>query len=196
MTTDENIAISGRAEQSEPRRLTGSTLGDEAAFTALYEAQVGRALAVTFHIIGDMQLAEDAVHQAFAWLWEHPHEFDPTKGPPEALLLTVVRRRAVDRVRERERRRKREALTAVADRLDSEAVAIVAALDRDLLLRKVRKAVRNLGPDQREALELAYFGGLTQAHIADLQRVPVGTVKSRLRAALKHLRQAIGAARV
>jgi RNA polymerase sigma-70 factor (ECF subfamily) len=197
MATDENVvegaALTGRTRRADVGRPARLTPGDEVAFNALYEAQAGRAMAVARRVVGDAQLAEDVVHEAFAWAWEHPGQFDAAKGPPEALLLTVVRRRAIDRLRSAARRKQREAQAALSERIESEALQVIAAIDREHLLEEVRRAMEDLRPEQREALELAYFGGLTQQAIAREQNVPTGTVKSRLRAALDRLRKAVGA---
>lgn len=165
---------------------------EPAALAQLYDEHAGRAFAVAMRVLRDGQLSEDVVHDAFIWIWEHVDRLDPAKGPPEALLLTVTHRRAIDVVRRRTNRRRRELAGAVIDRVDEDAFAIIAAVDRSDVVKAVRDSLDSLSPEQRDVIELCYFGGLTQAAVAEKQQVAIGTVKSRLRLALGHLRAQLG----
>src|SRR5581483_1942481 len=162
--------------------------GDEEALDALY-ARFGRvAYGVALRILRDADLAQDAVQEAFLGAWRTAAAFDPVRGSASTWLLTLVHRRAVDVVRREQRRR--------AEPLDDAPVAAVESTDEDAWLRERRRAVQaalaRLSPDQRQALELAYYGGLSQSELAERLGVPLGTVKSRMFAALARLRDLLG----
>jgi RNA polymerase sigma-70 factor (ECF subfamily) len=135
-------------------------------------------------ILRDRTLAEDAVQDAFLGAWRTATAFDPTRGKASTWLLTLVHRRAVDLVRREDRRR--------TDPLDDAPVASGEATDESAEVREERRRVQGalaqLPSDQREALELAYYGGLTQSELAERLGVPLGTVKSRMFTGLSKLR--------
>jgi RNA polymerase sigma factor (sigma-70 family) len=162
--------------------------GDEQALAALYDRFGRVAYGVAFRILRDGALAEDAVQDAFLAAWRTAAGFDPERGKASTWLLTLVHRRAVDVVRREERRR--------ADVLDDEPAASVEATDETAEVREQRRAVQaalaQLPPDQRQALELAYYGGLSQSELAERLGVPIGTIKSRMFAALARLRDLLG----
>jgi RNA polymerase sigma factor (sigma-70 family) len=164
--------------------------GDDDALAELYDRLGGAAFRLAFRILRDQVLAQDAVQEAFLAAWRTAASFDPGRGTAATWLLTLVHRRAVDLVRREERRR--------SDPLELEPVAAVAAVDETAELREQRRTVQaalaQLPPEQREALELAYYGGLTQSELADRLGVPLGTVKSRMFAALGRLRDLLEAA--
>jgi RNA polymerase sigma-70 factor (ECF subfamily) len=162
--------------------------GDEQALAALYDRFGRVAYGVAFRILRDGALAEDAVQEAFLTAWRTAAGFDPERGKASTWLLTLVHRRAVDVVRREERRR--------ADVLDEEPGASGDATDETAEVREQRRAVQaalaQLPPDQRQALELAYYGGLSQSELAERLGVPIGTIKSRMFAALARLRDLLG----
>lgn len=192
MTTEQSAAFAQAPGRPAASLTTRLRRGERAALAELYDLHAPRAYAVAMRVLGDAAMAEDIVHDAFIWLWEHRDRLDLEKGPPEALLLTVAHRRAIDAQRRLSRRRVRENGNSAIDPVDEAALATIAAIDRQDLVKAVRDSLANLSPEQRDALELAYFGGMTQADIAERQQVPVGTVKSRMRLALGHLRERIG----
>jgi RNA polymerase sigma factor (sigma-70 family) len=158
--------------------------GDETALAELYDrfSRVTYGLAV--RVLRDRALAEDAVQEAFLAVWRTAASFDARRGSASTWVLTLVHRRAVDLVRREERRR--------ADPLDDAPVASGEATDETAEVREQRRAVQaalaKLPTDQREALELAYYGGLSQSELAEKLGVPLGTVKSRMFAGLSKLR--------
>jgi RNA polymerase sigma-70 factor (ECF subfamily) len=159
--------------------------GSEQALAELYDRFGGVAHGVALRILRDPALAQDAVQDAFLAAWRTAAAFDPARGNASTWLLTLVHRRAVDLVRREERRR--------ADVIDeSTPVASGEATDEAAEIRAERRAVQaalaRLRPDQREALELAYYGGLSQSQLAERLGVPLGTVKSRMFTALATLR--------
>lgn len=135
-------------------------------------------------MLRDAALAEDAVQEAFLTAWRTWPTFDPERGSERTWLLTIVHRRAVDLVRREDRRR--------GAPLDDAPVTAGDATDESAELREERRLVQTalaqLSAHQREALQLAYFGGLTQSELAEQLGVPLGTVKSRMFAGLARLR--------
>jgi RNA polymerase sigma factor (sigma-70 family) len=164
--------------------------GDEQALAELYDRFGRVAYGVALRVIRDGALAEDAVQDAFMTAWRTAAGFDASRGKASTWLLTLVHRRAVDVVRREERRR--------ADVLDDAPVASGDATDETAEVREERRRVQaalaKLPPEQREALELAYYGGLTQAELAERLGVPLGTIKSRMFTALSRLRDLLGEA--
>lgn len=141
----------------------------------------------------DETLAEDVVQEVFLLIWRDPQRFDARRGSVSSWLLTMVHHRSVDAVRREVTRRRRVAAPAEgADAIlptgpgaDHDALGAVEA-------GKVRDALAQLPADQREALALAYFGGYTQREVASLVDVPLGTVKSRMFAGVRKMRDLLG----
>jgi RNA polymerase sigma-70 factor (ECF subfamily) len=162
--------------------------GDEDALGALYDRFGRVAYGVALRVVRDTELAQDAVQEGFLGAWRTAASFDPERGTASTWLLTLVHRRAVDVVRREQRRR--------AEPLDDAPIAAAGTTDEDALVRDRRRAVqsalRRLAPDQRQALELAYYGGLSQSELAERLGVPLGTVKSRMFTALARLRDLLG----
>ena len=140
----------------------------------------------------DPALAEDAVQEAFLTLWRTAKSFRSDRAKPSTWILTLVHRRAVDVVRREERRRTAPLETS------EEPEAHGPATDEEIELtdrrRIVQEALRQLPDDQREALELAYYGGLTQSELAERLSVPLGTIKSRMFTGLRRLRDLLAEA--
>ena len=158
---------------------------DETALAELYDRFGRLAYGLARRVLRDDALAEDAVQDAFMSVWRTATRFVPERSKASTWLLTLVHRRAVDLVR-REERRRTEALD------DSYEEADEARTDEEVWLRfereRVQEALRALPDQQREAIELAYYGGFTQTELADRLGQPVGTIKSRMFAGLGRLR--------
>jgi RNA polymerase sigma factor (sigma-70 family) len=161
---------------------------DEAALAEAYDRFGRVAYGLAVRILRDAALAEDAVQDAFLAVWRTAVSFDPSRGTASTWIMTLVHRRAVDVVRREDRRR--------AQPLDDAPQGTGETTDEQAAVREQRRAVQaalaQLSPDQREALELAYYGGLSQSELAERLGVPVGTVKSRMFAALAKLRDLLG----
>lgn len=167
---------------------------DVAAFEALYRRYGDLIFSTCLRIVGEVQCAEDLTQEIFLRVWRKPQAFDPARGKFATWLLSVARNRAVDEVRSRGRRRRREAPPELDPEdtpslVDDEDPAYAAQLADDRAL--VVGALRSLPPEQRRALELAYFGGMTQQEIATALGQPLGTVKTRIRLGMRKLRLAI-----
>jgi RNA polymerase sigma-70 factor (ECF subfamily) len=160
---------------------------DDSALAELYD-RLGRvAYGLAYRVLRDEELAEDAVQEAFLTLWRTAAGFLPERAKASTWLYTLVHRRAVDLVRREERRR--------AEPLDEAGAeeAITDTVEESALLRlereRVQTALRALPDAQREAIELAYYGGYTQSELAERLGQPLGTIKSRMFAGLSRLRE-------
>lgn len=174
-------------ELSDEDLLEATGAGDEDALGALYDRFGHVAYGVALRVLRDQALAEDAVQEAFLAIWRSADAYRRERAKPATWILTLVHRRAVDLVR-REDRRRGEPLDEAPD----EAGAGVAE-EADLREHRARvqRALKQLPHDQRQALELAYYGGYTQSELADRLGVPLGTIKSRMFAGLNRLRELV-----
>jgi RNA polymerase sigma-70 factor (ECF subfamily) len=169
------VALAARSEQT--------------ALAELYDRFGRPAYGLALRILRDEALAEDAVQEAFLALWRTAARFVPERGKASTWILTLVHRRAVDIVR-REERRRTDALEQSPEP-DSRV-----AVDEEAWLRlqreRVQDALRKLPDQQREAIELAYYGGFTQSELAERLGQPLGTIKSRMFGGLARLRELLG----
>ena len=165
---------------------------DDAALAALYDRYSRVAYGLALRVLRDPSLAQDAVQEAFLAAWRSAASFDARLAKPSTWLLTFVHRRAVDLVRREERRR--------AEPMPEAPEAETEATDEEAALRErrqiVQHALRQLPAEQREALELAYYGGYTQSQLAERLGVPLGTIKSRMFGGLARLRDLLAEAGV
>jgi RNA polymerase sigma-70 factor (ECF subfamily) len=169
--------------------------GDRGAVDDLYERFRRPAFALARRVIGDDVLAEDVLQEVFLGIWRDPAGFDGSRGSVSSWLLAMVHHKAVDAVRREESHRRRRAraeddlaLTAPTQTTDVED----AAWQR-LVADRVRAALHALPAPQREALTLAYYGGYTQREVAALTDTPLGTVKTRMLAGMRRLKDTLGA---
>lgn len=164
--------------------------GDESAVEALYNRYGRACFALARRILDDPQLAEDVVQQVFLALWQGSG-YDPSRGAVSTWLLSVTHHKAVDSVRRESNRRKRLAGEQVL--LETAALGPGPADEAWASLRaeRTREGLRDLPPEQREVLLLAYYGGYTQREIAEMTGLPLGTVKSRTLTAMRKLREVL-----
>ena len=164
---------------------------DPGALEYLYDLTSGRAFGLAYRILNDGPAAEDVVQDVFLWVWNNAHRVDPDRGNVESLLMTLVHRRSIDALRSRARRERLSAsqiheITSHRFSDPVEAASFSAARER------IAGALDNLNADQRRAIELAYFWGMTHQEIAEETGAPIGTVKSRLRLGMDRLRSLLG----
>ncbi|OMQ15868.1 RNA polymerase subunit sigma-24 [Modestobacter sp. VKM Ac-2676] len=181
----------GAAERELMRRISS---GDRTAIDELYERFRRPAFALARRVVADDVLAEDVLQDVFLAVWRDPGAFDGSRGTVASWLLAMVHHKAVDAVRREESHRRRQARAedelalaapmAVPDVADEAADRIAAA--------RVRTAMQALPDPQREALTLAYYGGYTQREVAALTGAPLGTVKTRMLAGMRRLKDALG----
>ena len=192
--SDPEIAARGTAGSDADRtdrawmdRLAGGDLG---ALDLLYEQYGAMAFSIAYRITGDRSAAEDVVQDAFLGAWRNAGRYAGARGSVRTWLLSIVHHRAIDAIRRRR---------PTVELPDSEAILpdtltlpdawgdVELRLDREA----VQVALTRISDVQREAIELAYFGGLTQTEIAERTGVPLGTVKGRLRLGLQGMRAAL-----
>jgi RNA polymerase sigma-70 factor (ECF subfamily) len=190
--THHRSTAGGYSEFPDEALLALAAREDEGALAALYDRYGRVAYGLALRIVRDPALAEDAVQEAFLTLWRTAKDFRSDRAKPSTWVLTLVHRRAVDVVRREERRR------AAPLELSDEPDATGPATDEEIELtdrrRIVQEALRQLPDEQREALELAYYGGLSQSELAERLSVPLGTIKSRMFTGLRRLRDLLAEA--
>jgi RNA polymerase sigma-70 factor (ECF subfamily) len=187
-------ATSGRdlARLSDEALLALVSRDDDLALAELYDRYGRAAYSLALRLLRDPALAEDAVQEAFLTIWRTAGSFLADRAKPNTWILTLVHRRAVDLVRREQRRRAAPLESAETREPDAPSTeATVELRDRRQI---VQEALKKLPADQREALELAYYGGFTQSELAERLAVPLGTVKSRMFAGLRRLRDLLAEA--
>jgi RNA polymerase sigma-70 factor (ECF subfamily) len=183
----------GEREEIDARLVRRVAEGDREAFAELYDRFSRPLYSTALRVLSDPAEAQDVVHDAFVSLWEKAATFETGRGTAFAWVLTLVRNRAIDRVRMRRRRAELISASTLTDLGYDENSGPSA--DHSATLgdeaTAVRAAVATLPPDQKRALELAFFSGLTQQQIAEKLSEPLGTVKARIRRALLKLRDSL-----
>jgi RNA polymerase sigma-70 factor, ECF subfamily len=170
--------------------------GDERAIGTLYERYGGVLYAVAYRIAGEQADAEEVVLEAFAQAWRDAPRFEVGRGSVAAWLTMIARSRALDLVRARSRR-DRITASAAAEHPDAPPAMSsyrpdpAGTVEHDERRREVHRALADLSPPQREAIELAYFEGLSQSEIAERLQEPLGTVKTRVRLGMQKLRESL-----
>jgi RNA polymerase sigma-70 factor (ECF subfamily) len=163
---------------------------DERAVEALYARYSGPLYSLAYQVTGAERFAQDVVQEVFVALWRDASRFDPSRGAVAPWLFSLARHKAIDLVRREANIRKRTADVDLEfhesdDDVDQEAWQRIRK-------EKVLAAIEELTPVQREALELAFFSGLTHVEVADRLEIPLGTAKTRIRSALLRLRDILG----
>jgi RNA polymerase sigma-70 factor (ECF subfamily) len=184
------VADDGTLDLALHRRISA---GDRDAFDELFRRYAGPAYGLALRVTVQEALAQEVVQDAFLALWRAPEAYDPSRGPFRTFFLSLVHHRAVDTVRREERLRRRTDRASNLEPVRGEDVAedVVEGTYLDVRRKEVRDALDVLPPEQRQVIELAYFGGLTQTAIAERMGIPVGTVKTRTLAAMRKMRRAL-----
>jgi len=191
----ENLDSAGNADSTEARISDEALLervasGDDTAFESLYLRYVDLVYSVALRVVADAGIAQDVSQEVFLRVWRRPGLFDASRGRFITWLMSVARNRAVDEVRSRGRRRLREVAPTPGadDPADPQAVDPQLAAELAAERASVRESLASLPEQQRVTIELAYFGAMTQQEIAAVLDTPLGTVKTRVRLAMKKLR--------
>lgn len=182
--------ICDHADATSEVLLLATAGGDTAAFAALYDRVTPRVLGVAVRVLRDRALAEEVCQEVMVEVWAKAGRFHPARGTASGWITTLAHRRAVDRVRSEQAARDRDDRVSRRDRspaFDHVADEVEVGLDH----WQVRRALAELTERQREAIELAYFGGHTYRDVAAVLGIPEGTAKSRLRDGLLRLRHAL-----
>ncbi|HEY2293304.1 MAG TPA: sigma-70 family RNA polymerase sigma factor [Thermoanaerobaculia bacterium] len=170
-------------EPDDESLLAAIARGDLEAFHQLYERYAGRVLACARHLCRDAALAEDITQEVFTAVWTRAGTFRPDRGSAPAWLFTLTRHKLVDHWR-------RTGKGVELEALDDLRPLAQDPEDGDLRL-SLRQALAHASPEQREAIEIAYFEGLTYEETAGRLALPLGTLKSRIRLGLRVMRQAL-----
>lgn len=160
--------------------------GDGTAFAAFYDRHAPRVLGLLVRWLGHRQDAEDILQETFWQVWSRAKQYDAARAAPEVWLLLIARSRALDRLRGRR---------VQANPPSVEPVAIVdpgGALEQGEAARRLREALAELPEEQRSAIALAYYAGLTYEQVAQRQAIPAGTAKTRIRLGMRRLRRLLG----
>jgi RNA polymerase sigma-70 factor (ECF subfamily) len=172
--------------------LARSSRGDETAFAEVYDATSPRLYGLVLRVVRDPAQAEEVTQEVYLEIWRQSARYRPEAGNALSWMLTIAHRRAVDRVRSASAGARRdiayEARQPTTLAGDSTAELAAASLEAG----RVRRALAALTSAQREAIELAYYGGYTHAEVASMLNLPVGTAKTRIRDGLIRLRDAMG----
>lgn len=169
--------------------LRRSARGDEQAFAALYDATAARVYGLVLRVVRDPAQAAEVTQECYLQVWQSSARFDADRGSVIGWMLTLAHRRAVDRVRSAQAATQRDERFALREPTTEADIGEVV-VDR-MEAERVRRALAELTPIQREAIELAYFGGYTHSEVARLLQIPLGTAKTRLRDGLIRLRDYI-----
>jgi RNA polymerase sigma-70 factor, ECF subfamily len=160
---------------------------DAEAFSTLYDRHSRAAFSLAYRMMGERQAAEDLTQDAFLKVWRGASSFRAERGSVRTWILSIVHNRGIDQIRSQaSQRRTQDKIEASASR--SQPSEAFAESWRNSQRDQVREALNTLPPEQLKVLELAYFSGYTHVEISDLLRLPLGTVKGRMRLGLKKIR--------
>ncbi|MEO5753805.1 MAG: sigma-70 family RNA polymerase sigma factor [Chthoniobacterales bacterium] len=185
---------SSAAQLAEIELLKRVGQGDQQSFEQLYDRFSRVLFSVAYRVLGNQQAAEDVLQETFAQIWEKAPLYDPARGKPLTWAVTLTRYRSIDLLRSLRRRGqlhedvKHE--VEVAEQFDDRDSFLNVATGENHAF--VRDALRKLSDEQREVIELAFFGSMTQTEIAERLAQPLGTVKARIRRGLIKLRGLLG----
>lgn len=193
MMADEQVAAMLPHDITDEQLVVRTARGDVGAFTLLYQRHAGPVYAMAAHMLGAAE-AEEIVQRVFLHLWDRARQFDATRGTFSPWFMTIARHDILDELRKRSNRRRLAAINEVEETLATladPAGSVEDAALQQLQDEAVAQALRDLPPDQRRVLLLAYFGGLSQTTIAEQLGLPLGTVKKRTLLGMQKLRRAL-----
>jgi RNA polymerase sigma-70 factor (ECF subfamily) len=171
--------------------LAAASRGDERAFARLYDLTSSRVYGMVLRVIRDAAQAAEVTQDVYLDVWRQSTRFDAERGSVLPWLLMIAHRRAVDRVRSAQSAAARDNRYAELN-ADRPYDQVSEQVQLSLEAQRVRKVVNDLTEAQREAVNLAYFGGYTHSEVAELLHIPLGTVKTRIRDGLIRMRDALG----
>ena len=178
--------------QEEVELITRTADGDQESFEKIYRRYSGAIFSTAYRILNDQQAAEDVMQDVFVQIWDKAGTYDSHRGKPLTWTMTLTKNKAIDRLRSQQRRnRLREEFeheSEIAPVREHIASDNVNQIEKGKI---VRSAVMKLSSQQREAIEMAFFAGMTQSEIADQLHEPLGTVKARIRRGMMNLKDII-----
>jgi RNA polymerase sigma-70 factor, ECF subfamily len=191
-------SLSFRSARPDLRELADEDLmplvhdGNARAFEVVFDRHADAAFSLAYRMCGRRSMAQDVVQEAFLSLWRSRARYDRTRGSVRSWILGVVRNRTIDMFRRDTVRAGRDVNAESAVEKMPSPDDVAADVERRQDAHDVHAALRDLPPDQRQVIELAYFGGFSHSQIAEMLEVPAGTVKGRMRLGLTKLRVALG----
>lgn len=182
------------AEETQTQLLLRVAAQDRQALAEFYDQMAGVLYSLCVRILGDAHEAEEVIQDVFVQIWTKAPTFNLSLGSPLHWAISIARNRSIDRLRSRQRRSRliEEFRESGAPELELSVSATTVGLDAEGIA-SVRSAVNGLPSDQRQAIEMAFFGGLTHAEIASALGEPLGTVKARIRRGMLKLRDSLQA---
>jgi RNA polymerase sigma-70 factor, ECF subfamily len=194
---DDEIGRPNLADSSDAELIGRASEGDARALEVLYDRYSGVVFSFALRLVADRQLAEEILQEVFFRAWQQGRNYSSQRGTFVTWLLSITHNMAIDEIRKRRRRPQKadseepeQVLAAVAD------TSAGSNVEEEVWLGSLRDtvavALRSLPPAQREAIEMAYYQGLTQREIAESLGEPLGTIKTRMRLGLQKLREALG----
>ncbi|KFF58570.1 RNA polymerase sigma factor SigK [Cryobacterium sp. MLB-32] len=191
MTTDFNLDDSSVEPLSQGELLARVATGDQSAFGELYDQIAPRVLGLVKRLLIDHAQSEEVVQEIFLEIWQTATRYEATRGGASTWIMTMAHRRAVDRIRSSQAGRDRDSKIGIRDlavAYDHVAETVEVRIEHE----RVEKAMSRLTQLQRQAVSLAYYGGYTHSEVAGMLKIPLGTVKTRLRDGLIRLRDELG----
>ena len=167
--------------------------GNQAAFSQLYDQCSGRVLGLVRRLLKDSAQSEEVTQEIFLEVWQNAKRYDPAKGSATTWILTMSHRRAVDRIRSSQSTRDRDTRIGLRD-METEYDSVSESVEIRIEHERVGQALQRLTELQRQAVTLAYYGGYSHSEVAEMLKVPIGTVKTRLRDGMIRLRDELGVA--
>lgn len=164
---------------------------DVDAFATFYDRTCSRVFGVVTRVLRDRGYSEETTQEVYVQVWRNAASFDPVAGSAMAWLLTIAHRRAVDRVRTEQAVGRHEARYAASSVAAATDVVVESAILHDEH-RRVAECLQSLTDAQRQCIDLAYYGGLTYVEVSDRLATKLATIKSRMRDALRNLRNCLG----
>jgi RNA polymerase sigma-70 factor (ECF subfamily) len=165
--------------------------GNQAAFGQLYDQCAGRVLGLVRRLLKDLAQSEEVTQEIFLEVWQNAKRYDPEKGSATTWILTMSHRRAVDRIRSSQSTRDRDTRIGLRD-METEYDSVSESVELRVEHERVGQALLRLTELQRQAVTLAYYGGYSHSEVAEMLKVPIGTVKTRLRDGMIRLRDELG----
>ncbi|MFJ3385621.1 MULTISPECIES: sigma-70 family RNA polymerase sigma factor [unclassified Curtobacterium] len=165
--------------------------GDQQAFSELYDELSGRVLGLITRLLKDRAQSEEVAQEVFLEVWQQAAKFDTARGSAASWVLTMAHRRAVDRVRAAQSSRDRDTKIGIRD-FESGFDQVSESVEIRIEHERVSRALGRLTEFQRQAVQLAYYGGYSHSEMAEQLGVPIGTVKTRLRDGMIRLRDEMG----
>ena len=197
---DHQSARAGEASSALPGAgdlaadLKAASRGDQQAFARVYDATSSKVHGLILRVLRNPAMAEEVSQECYLEIWRQSSRYEPDRGSALAWMLTIAHRRAVDRIRAVEASDRRDVHYEQASR-SVEHDSTAEAAESRMEAHRVRAALQGLTEAQREAIELAYFGGYTHTEVASMLDLPLGTAKTRIRDGLIRLRDTMGVGR-